>query len=161
MKKILAVALGVILLAGCAEFSKEDQKQIEAVDGMVYSFIVGKVEGNDDLLGQVLASNARGILQPGRHAYPGAAEEMGDRYEIKRYHHNYHQGLLVYRTKFFRPSTGKMDHYNVIVQNGENGWRVANNGSGHDSFMRRATVGPDGKKVEPVVVHEWEGRETE
>lgn len=152
MKRIGAVLIlfaALAVLSACNTSTKENP-DIQRVDGMVYSFIVGKVEGNDDLLASVLTKNAQGIIQKGRHAYPGDAEIMGEQYEIVRYSNEYENGALFYDVKFFRPSTGKISHYNVMVVNTPGGWLVAENSSVDEALMTVAKKDEEGK-----VVHAW------
>lgn len=150
IKRVGVLLLVTAILMACSNPFKSNQ-DIETVDGMIYTFIVGKVEGNDDLLASVLADQAQGILVDGRHAYPGDAEIMGGQYEIVRYSNEYENGTLYYQVRFFRPSTGKISTYNVIVVNTDKGWRIAENGSADELLM---AIGM--KEEEGEVVHEWE-----
>lgn len=146
----LIMAAIIFLLAGCG-VPKEQQKATEAVDGMIYSFIVAKVEGNDDLLDQLLTKQAKGILEAGRHPYPGAAEKMGQRYEIIRYDGLYKDGGLVYEVLFYRPSTATLSKYNVLVINTPAGWRITSNSSVDEMIMEEMIANEKG-----TVVHAYE-----
>lgn len=146
------ILLLLIVLAVVPLYEKwEQSKEIDAVDGLVYTFIVGKVEGNDDLLASILTKKAQGIIVPGRHAFPGAADEMGDRYSIVRYERQYENNILLYRVEFYRPYTDKVDFYNVVVVNKGEGWKIAKNSSIDNQVMAQMIA-----EEEAVVVHEWE-----
>lgn len=145
----IVLLAAAVLLVGCGK-SAEENKTLKAIDGMVYSFIVGKVEGNDDLLAAVLTEEAKGILQEGRHAYPGAAEVMAERYEITRWTNEYENGAVYYKVRFFRPSTGKTNIYNVLVIQTEEGWRIADNSSTDSVVMALGMKEEKGK-----VIHKW------
>lgn len=129
----------------------EKSRDIEAVDGLVYTFIIGKVEGNDDLLASILTKNAQGILESGRHAFPGSAELMGEQYTIVRYENQYENGTLMYRVEFLRPYTLKTDYYNVVVINEDTGWKIAKNSSADEYIMVQLINQEKG-----IMVHEWE-----
>lgn len=156
MKKILLIILGVILLTGCGQYlSNKDKQEIRAIDGMVYTFIVGKVEGNDDLLKEVLAPDAQEILKPGRHAYPDNAIEMGDRFMIKRYQDDFHEGMMVYEVRFYRPNTGKDSYYIIPVVNTDEGWRIGSNTSYPSEYLKMIKLDKNGEPVEGIEVHEY------
>lgn len=130
-------------------------QRYEPIDGMVYTFIVGKVEGNDDLLASVLSEDAQGIIKPGRHAFPGAAEEMGERYEIVRYPHLYKKGIMIYEIAFYRPPTGQLDFYNVMVLKKAGGWRIAKNSSFDEQWMLDEIAKEKGK-----IIHRYREEES-
>ena len=146
---IATVLVGSLLFAALA-WNEESRK--EEVDGMVYTFMVAKVEGNDDLLADLLLEEAQGILKPGRHAFPGAAEEMGQRYEIIRYENEYENGAMFYELKFFRPSTNFINRYDVMVINTPDGWRIAEIGSIDKEIMQAGKKDEEGR-----VIHEYGG----
>lgn len=151
-----AIAVAVTLIIGIVTpaiiHNAEQNRNIEAVDGLIYTYIVGKVEGNDDLLASILTEEAQGIIKPGRHAFPGAAEDMGERYGIIRYDHDYGEGVLYYRVEFHRPYTGQNDFFNVVVLNTPIGWKIAKNSSIDEYIMKEIVAGQKGE-----VVHAWEG----
>ena len=126
------------------------ERDMQKIDGLVYTFIVGKVEGNDDLLATILTDEAQGILKPGRHAYPGDMEKVGDQYEIMRWDGRHHEGAMIYEVKFLRPSTGKVDLYNVLVLKTEDGWKIAKNSSVDNLLIETIKRESDG-----LLIHEF------
>lgn len=151
VKRIGGIALvTLVALLGLAGCENEKDRLLEAVDGMVYLYITAKVEGNDDVLNDVLVEDAKGILKPGRHAYPGDAEKMGERYYIKRFDHLLEEGEILYYVKFYRPSTGKLDYYNVKAVHTDEGWRISRNRSVDAAVMKEA-IGEN----EGTIVHEY------
>lgn len=156
MKKILLSVLGVMLLAGCGDtLTKQEQNEIQQIDGMIYTYIVGKVEGNDDLLAEVLTPDAQGILVEGRHPYPGNAKEMGERYSITRYEHQFHEGVMTYEVKFYRPNTGKTSYYILPVINTENGWLIASNTSYPVEYLDTVKFAGEADGAEGIEVHAY------
>ena len=145
------ILAGILYFLSACGISSEQRQTMEEVDGMVYTFIVAKVEGNDDLLDQELTEDAKGILEAGRHPFPGAAEKMGNRYEIIRFDDMYKEGALVYEVTFYRPSTNQLNRYNVLVINGNEGWRIASNSSVDEIVMQEMIA-----KEKGTVVHAYE-----
>lgn len=153
MKKVALLLMGItvaILMSGC----EGGKKELQEIDGLVYTFIVGKVEANDDLLSEVLVDDAEGILKAGRHEFPGAADKMGERYSIKRYSKSYKEGYLFYEIEFYRPHTNRVGSYNVLVVNTEDGWLIADNSSLDRSVLESGTIGDEG-----TLVHEYKRQE--
>lgn len=147
---IALFALVLLLFGGMVYKFVNETAEKRELDGMVYSFIVGKVEGNDDLLADLLTEKAQGIIVPGRHAYPGAAKEMGERYEIVRYDARFAEGVVLYDVKFYRPSTERTDVYTVVVVNTDKGWRIAKNSSADNAVIQLEM-----KTQKGVTVHEY------
>lgn len=155
MKKYFLVILAALLLAAAvglpAAIHYQKKHDIQAVDGLVYTFIVGKVEANHDLLADTMTEEAGKNLKPGTHKFPGAAEEMGERYSIERYDNEYKNGILMYRVEFYRPYTDAEDFYNIVVVNRGSGWEIGSNVSIKRHVMEELI---QGNKAETV--HEWE-----
>lgn len=148
---IFATLAFLILMALLIFFANHwEEKELQSLDGMAYTFIVGKVEGNDDLLDGLLLEKAKGILKEGRHAFPGAAEEMGERYKIVRYDSEFQSGFVYYEIAFYRPSTNQTDYYNVVMMNTEKGWRIAENTSSNNYHFQLLK-----EKNSGTVVHKW------
>lgn len=156
MKKRLGVGLASLmgLVAAVLLFSALfffSQSRYEPIDEKVEIFIEGKVEGNDDLLASVLSEKAEGIIKPGRHAYPGDFQKMGERYQVTRFSHLYKEGVMIYRVVFYRPSTGKLDRYNVLVLNKKEGWEIVKNSDVDEAWLVNELEGLPGE-----VVHRYE-----
>lgn len=151
----LLLAMIVTTACGSSQTSKEEEKDIKKADEAVYDFIVAHVEGDDDLFKEVLMEDAQGILEDGHHAHPGISEEMGERYEIKRYENHLKDGKLYYYIKFYRPVNGEMDHRNVLMVKDQDGeWRSTTL-MGIDRDKMRSAMGDE----EPTVVHKMKGDE--
>lgn len=151
MRKMALLFCLMAFLSGC---EPGEQKEMEKLDGLVYTFIVGKVEANDDLLAQVLVDDAEGIIKAGRHDFPGAADKMDDRYGIKRYGNSYNEGYVFYEIEFYRPHTQKISAYNVMVVNTEDGWLISKNSSLDRMILESGTIGDNG-----TVVHKYGGKD--
>lgn len=152
MIKLIGMAAAAILGGAAAlgltvGINQLIEQRYEPIDGLVYSFIVGKVEGNDDLLASILSDDAEDIIKPGRHAYPGDAEKMGERYEIKRYPHLYRDGVMIYEITFYRPSAQEKDHYNVLILRSGGVWQVAKNSTADEMVIQNEIAENEGKVI--------------
>lgn len=147
---LMAVCLGGIITILLQP--SQEEKDLEMMDGMIYQYIVAKVEGNDDVLADLLAPDAQAILEPGRHAFPGDAERMGERYKIIRYDDHYAEGGVLYETWFYRPSTDRINKYNIVVENTDEGWVISDISSIDEEIMQQVIGAEEG-----TVVHDMEG----
>ncbi|QWS52497.1 hypothetical protein JNUCC24_19400 (plasmid) [Bacillus sp. JNUCC-24] len=144
-------AISVFSLAACGSTAGgKNQKDIEKADEVAYKFIVAQVEGDDDLFKKILVDEAQNILEKGHHAHPGAKNEMGERYQIKRYTNKYEDGKLYYYLKFYQPNLSEMQYMNVLLVKDDGQWKSTKI-RGIDSDEMKAGMGDE----EPVTVHKF------
>ncbi|WP_367912951.1 hypothetical protein [Bacillus pumilus] len=154
MKKIAIFMLFVISifsLAACGSAAGgKNQKDIEAADEVAYKFIVAQVEGDHDLFSKILIKEAQSIVEKDRHVHPGAKNEMGERYQIKRYSNKYEDGKLYYYLKFYQPNLSETQYMNVLLVKEDGKWKSTKI-RGIDADEMKAGMGDE----EPVTVHEF------
>lgn len=150
--------LVMLVMAGCG--GKED---FEAADKVAYEYIAASVEQDDDRKSEILTPEAlkqgieNDVLISGRHDNAGAEEELGDRYEIRRYDNIYNDKELYYRVKYTIPNNVSMNsdtEYIKMVKDENEKWKLTlSTGILNDEIEK---VFPEEKrKEEGTLVHEY------
>jgi predicted small lipoprotein YifL len=153
------VMLILLVIAGCGE--KED---FEAADKVAYEYIAASIEQDDDRKSEILTSEAleqateNDVLVPGRHDNADAEEELGDRYEIRRYDNIYNDKELYYRVKYAIPNNASMNsdtEYIKMVKDENEKWKLTlSTGILNDEIEK--AFPEERNKEEGTLVHEYE-----
>lgn len=150
--------LVLLMMVGC-----EDKEDFEAADKVAYEYIAASVEQDDDRKIKILIPEAlkqgieNDVLVPDRHDYPGSEENLGDRYEIRRYDNIYNGEELYYRVKYDMPDSAPMGgntEYIKMVKDKDEKWKLTLSTGILNNEIEEVFPAEENKK-EGTLVHEY------